>query len=50
MMKRVLSKFWKRLFCAHTYKVKESVMLHSGMCKMITHKCVKCGKEKIYYI
>lgn len=49
-MKRLLSKFWERLLCKHSYKFKESMMLHAGMRKMVVHKCEKCGKEKTYYV
>lgn len=45
-----MKKLLKRLFCKHEYKFKESKMLHAGMQKMVTHKCEKCGKEKVYYI
>jgi hypothetical protein len=49
-MKRRLKKIWQRLICTHTYKFKEYVMLHGGMRKMVTHQCVKCGKEKVYIV
>lgn len=39
-----------QLKCSHNYIFKESVMLYCGMQKMITHKCTKCAKEKIYYV
>ena len=49
-MKQALNQIKKRLLCKHEYKFKESMMLHAGMRKMVIHKCIKCGKEKTYFV
>ena len=45
-MKQIL----KRLFCKHEYKYKSQMLINSGMRKMVTYECEKCGKEKIYFV
>jgi hypothetical protein len=49
-MKKILKRIWKQLFCQHEYKYEKQVLINGGMKKMITHKCIKCGKEKFYFV
>lgn len=49
-MIKILTRIWKQLRCKHEYKYESQMLINAGMRKMVTHKCEKCGKEKIYYV
>lgn len=40
----------KRFRCNHEFEVVDSHMINTGMQKMITEKCKKCGKVKVEFV